>query len=148
MKKILVPIDGSIFSNTAIEKAKELAEAFHSEVVLLNVIEKKPTDYPSYPHKFSDDVVRKASLEQAKLKDQSWEILEHGKQLFSDLGDHVKLVSREGEPTEIIIDYAEKNGFDLVIIGSKGRTGIQAILMGSVARQVSLKLNIPIMIIK
>lgn len=59
------------------------------------------------------------------------------------------LLSKKGKYHKIICDYAEKNDIDLIVIGSKGRTNISAILMGSVAEKlVYYDSQIPILIVK
>ncbi len=146
MKKILVPIDGSDCSFAALKKAKEIAQAFGSQVVLLNVIDKNSADYPSHPYKFSPESLKKAGEEQEERKAISLKILEDGKAALSDLGENVTAICREGDAVDYIVKYSQRYEFDLVIMGSKGMSGLHAI--GSVTRHVALKINKPILIIK
>lgn len=146
MKKILVPIDGSDCSFTALKKAKEIAKAFGSHVVLLNVIDKNSTDYPSHPYRFPSEMFKKAGEEQAARKVISQNILADGKAALSELGENVTTICREGDAADYITKYAERDHFDLVIMGSKGMSGLHAI--GSVTRKVALKISKPILIMK
>jgi len=49
----------------------------------------------------------------------------------------VKTVLREGDPAEGLIDVAEEEGVDLIIVGNRGMTGAKRFLLGSVPNQVS-----------
>jgi len=141
--KILVPVDGSPFSNAAIEKAREIAEAFGSEIILLNAVEASSIDYPSYPYKFSPELIRNFKKEYQEI---SVKILEDARKKLADFGKKVKTESIEGPASEVIVQYAEDNPIDLVIMGSNGMSGMRNI-MGSVTRKVVLNIKKPILII-
>ena len=51
----------------------------------------------------------------------------------------------EGNPGSEIISYAEKNGMDIIVIGSVGRTGLDKFLLGSVAEKVVRNSRIPVL---
>lgn len=140
MKKILVPIDGSKYSDLAIKKAKEFAEVYGSTVVLLHV-----NDFRQ--HMFNYNVgVEEPFIE---LFDQmSSNILESGREKLESLGDRVKTVRLEGSVANKIIEYANSNDFDMVIIGSHGKGAIQNFLMGGVAHKIILHIDKPILIVR
>ncbi len=138
MKKILVPIDGSKHSDLAVKKAKEFAEINGSSVVLLHV-----NDF--HHHMFNYN----AGVEEhfIELFDQmSDNILESGKEKLASLGDRVETIKLEGSVANKIIDYANTNDFDLVIIGSHGKGAIHEFLMGGVAHKIILHVNKPVLI--
>ena len=138
MKKILVPIDGSKHSDLAIKKAKEFADVYGSTVVLLHV-----NDF--HQHMFNYN----AGVEEhfIELFDQMSEnILVSGSEKLSELGDRVETVKLEGSIANKIIDYANANDFDLVIIGSHGKGAIHEFLMGGVAHKIILHVNKPVLI--
>lgn len=138
MKKILVPIDGSKYSDLAMEKAKEIANVFGSSIVLLHV-----NDF--HQHMFNYN----AGVEEHFLEmfDQiSTDILEDGKTKLVDLGDRVEVVKLEGTIANKIIEYANNNDFDLIIIGSHGKGAIHNFLMGGVAHKITLHVNKPVLI--
>ena len=140
MKKILVPIDGSKYSDLAMAKAKQLANAFGSSVVLLHV-----NDF--HQHMFNYNM----ELEEQFLGrfDQiANEILEEGARYFSDFGDRVEIVKLEGNVSSKIIEYANSNDFDLVVMGSHGRGAIQNMLMGGVANKVVHHVKVSVLIVK
>ena len=140
MKRILVPIDGSKHADLAIEKAREFSEVFGSTVVLLHV-----NDF--HQHMFNYN----AGVEQnfIELFDQvSTNILEVGKEKLSSLGGRVETVKLEGSVANIIIEYANKNDFDMVIIGSHGKGAIHDFLMGGVAHKIILHVNKPVLVVR
>jgi nucleotide-binding universal stress UspA family protein len=143
IKKILVPVDGSANADAAIEKAREIAEAFSSEVILLHAADSSSMTYPSYPYKFSPELINTYRKEN---KDISNKILQAAKQKISVLGQKVKTESIEGVPYEVILKYVDENSIDLVIMGSNGMGGVRN-MMGSVTRKVVLSVRKPILII-
>ena len=54
----------------------------------------------------------------------------------------------QGNPSQEILKYAEEMKADLIVIGSRGRTGIEKLLLGSVAEKVVLQSPIPVLLIK
>lgn len=143
-KKILVPIDGTAFSKEATLKAKEIAEKFGSEVVLLHVMETTTEDYPSNPYKFSRELVDKLKFEHKIISDK---ILESAKSDLECLGDKVTGFQKEGLPYTEIVKFAEEIDADLIVIGSSGTRGFLGIL-GSVARKVAINSEKSVLIVK
>ena len=138
MRKILVPIDGSKYSDLAMNKAEELAKVLGSSIVLLHV-----NDF--HQHMFNYNTgVEEHFLE---VFDQiSTDILQDGKTKLAELGDRVEVVKLEGSVANKIIEYVNNNDFDLVIIGSHGKGAIHNFLMGGVAHKITLHVNKSIMI--
>lgn len=142
MKKILVPVDGSLSSKKALEKAKEVAKAFGSQIVLINVLAVFPS---AHPYSLSEGLQLNLLLES---RSNSKRILEEAKEYFKDMEDKVETLLLEGTVAEEIIRYAKDNDIDLVIMGSKGMGGLQNIMIGSVTRKVAIQVNKPILIVK
>jgi nucleotide-binding universal stress UspA family protein len=142
MKKILVPIDGSLNSKAAMEKAKELAKAFNSGIILLNIV----PIYPSaFPYSISEGLQRDLLLE---ARAAGKKILEDAKAVYSDMENRVETVLLEGTPAEEIIAYAHDRDVDLVVMSSKGMGGLQNIMIGSVTRKVAIQVDKPMLIVK
>jgi len=140
MKKILVPIDGSQFSNLAMEKAKEFADVFGSTVTLLYV-----DDSRQYIFNYNPEVERRYN---EMFKKVSKEVIEGGKKRLADLGDRLKFEIKEGNIANTIVDYANENDIDLIIIGPHGKGKIQRFLLGSVANKVATYSNKPVLIVR
>lgn len=143
-KKILVPIDGTEYSKEATLKAKEIAEKFGSEIVLLHVMETTTEDYPSNPYKFSRELIDKLKFEHKHISDK---IIENGKKDLESLGDKVTGFQKEGLPYTEIVEFAEEIEADLIVIGSSGTRGFLGAI-GSVARKVALNSKKSVLIVK
>lgn len=140
MKNILVAIDGSRFSDMAMDKAKELADIYGSTVTILYVDD-------SRQHILN----RTSEIDEqyAEMFDMlSRDILESGKQRLAGLGDRLIVKKLEGNVANTIIDYANENDFDLVIIGPRGKGKVERFLLGSVTIKVTACVNKPVLIVR
>lgn len=144
MKKILVPIDGSQYSTMALEMAADIAEAFKSKVTILYVMETERSNYASNPYTFSPELLKRITTENASLASK---ILEDAQKKLSGLAGGVETKLLSGNPANEIIEYANNNDFDFVIMGSSGMSGIRGVI-GSVARRVTLSINLPTLIVR
>ena len=125
-KKILVGTDGSDTANKAVEHAAELAKAMGSELVVLTAYAPPRSDVGSTFGRA--DAYPGQEIGQAILRDAE-------KHLGTGL--KIKTVVREGDPAEGLIDVAEEEGVDLIVVGNKGMTGTKRFLLGSVPNQIS-----------
>ena len=60
----------------------------------------------------------------------------------------VKEVILDGYPSNEIIDFAENNNIDLIVMGTLGKTGLEKFLMGSVAEKVVRGSKVPVMVVR
>jgi len=63
-------------------------------------------------------------------------------------GINVESVLLEGNPADELIRYAEENGMDIIVMGTLGRTGIDRLLLGSVAGNVVRYSTVPVMVVR
>ncbi|MPW24568.1 hypothetical protein GC105_02015 [Alkalibaculum sp. M08DMB] len=140
MNKILVPIDGSEHAQRALEKCKEMAVAFGSDIVLIN-IKNLLIPYLSYEE-------TRSYMEM--MNKNSEDMLKSAKQLFSDIENKVEIESIEGDIASSIIKFVEENDIDLVIMGSQGLNAgkFQGFLLGSIANKVIHSITTPILIVR
>ncbi len=131
MKKILVPVDFSEFSDRAVDYALFLGKKFCAQVLLLHVIALHTEEPHEEEHMQSyEELIEKKEKRHARKLDDHCKIArDRGIDIDSDL---IRGVS----PAETILDYIIDNKFDLVVIGTHGRTGITQWLFGSVAERV------------
>lgn len=54
----------------------------------------------------------------------------------------------EGDPADEVLRYADEGGFDLIVVGSHGRTGLSRMLMGSVAEEIVRRAECPVLVVK
>ena len=125
-KKILVGTDGSDSATRAVEHAAELAKAMGAELVVLTAYAPARSDVGSTFGRA--DAYPGQEIGQSILRDAE-------KHLGGDL--KIKSVVREGDPAEGLIDVAEEEGVDIIVVGNKGMTGAKRFLLGSVPNQIS-----------
>lgn len=125
--KVLAPTDGSIHSMKAVEMAVTMAEKEGAEVTLLSVAYYAKEDLDEMPLNL-----------QEKMEAHATEALRKAKALFEQKGLPVKAVLETGlVPANNIIEMAEEGGFDKIIMGSRGLSGLEKVLIGSTAAKVT-----------
>jgi nucleotide-binding universal stress UspA family protein len=146
MKTILVPVDGSECSDRAIEQAIELVQFYQGKLVLLNVLDDESffifSDYPSAPINFET-----IEFMRQRMQSAAEEILRRAKDRCAVLGDRVESVSQEGHPVDKIVDYANREEIDLIVMGSHGRRGFRHSNLGSTTHKVAANSTKPLLII-
>jgi nucleotide-binding universal stress UspA family protein len=142
-RKILIPVDGSVLAECTFEHLKTIVTICNpTQVELITVV-------GLAEHILIEGGASKAEL--LKMRDR-YEVkakeylLETGKKLKSQ-GINAKGVIVNGNPAEGIIDYAEKNNFDLVIMSTHGRSGIGRWFLGSVTEKVLRYCKVPVLIV-
>lgn len=147
MKKILIPIDGSDFSKRAMEKGKELAKAFDSEVVLMHVTN---FDFVTYPGVGVFEVGVNIPDIMEELEEQGEKLLQEAKESFGDMKGKVETLLQKGGIAHMITEYCENNDVDMVVMGSEGlsASGIRSLLIGSVTSKVIHHVNVPVLVVK
>lgn len=156
-KIILVPHDGSVMSDKALDKAVEIAKLTKgSQIIIIHVIPEIPTPIFSREIRspetgevitFSEYMI---SLYQ-KIESEMREKLEDKKKKYS-LEDNmlIKTFITIGNPSDKILEYATDKKADLIVIGSIGVTGVSKFFkgLGSVSRNVSEKVSCPVLIVR
>ena len=150
-KKILAPIDGSKPSSNALLKALELAKTHGSEVEILHVMtftEDAPKDPENAanidsPPEWIDSYVSRVKKNDENMLNAA---LEHAKTMVPNAKITIKLLI--GSPGNEIILEAGRGGFDLIVIGSRGLSGIKEVVLGSVSHQVVNESKVPVLVVK
>lgn len=134
-KRILVGVDGSDNSLRAARIAAETAALFRSEITLLYVLQ--PTESAYYTGMPTTDEAEKAKGE---------EKLYRAKAVCEEAGLKPALKVMLGNPAEAILDLAQ-DGYDLVVVGTRGISGLSRFLMGSVSTRVVQFAKVPVMVV-
>ena len=135
IKRILCPIDFSEFNHAANEYASMLAESTGAQIIYMFTF--LPDVYQIPPAFFDADKIEKEHIEQMKefIKPTNPEV-------------EASYVLEFGVAAEQIVNYANENNIDLVVMGTHGRTGLRRALMGSVAEAVVRRAECPVLAIK
>jgi nucleotide-binding universal stress UspA family protein len=146
--RILVPVDGSRTSRKAAEYAFGLATLSHATVVLLTVVDRGSfVGKPAVPASETETKIIEP------LEDYLREVAEVDMGQIEDLGRAkgvtTKKVIRYGRAVEEIVKEAETSNSDLIVMGSHGKTALQAALLGSVTFGViHYDTKIPVLVIR
>jgi nucleotide-binding universal stress UspA family protein len=144
---ILIPVDFSPHSETALVWAAELAETLGNKLVILHVVH-DPGDAPGY---YS---VKGREKQMRRMEDVAADMLEDflHKMLKKHTGlsalKHATTMLVVGLPVNRILESAEKTHARMIVMASQGRTGLAHVMLGSKAEQVVRLAPIPVMIVK
>jgi nucleotide-binding universal stress UspA family protein len=151
ISKILVAIDGSDKSTEASQYAILLAKKNRAKLLALNVINTQPWFYSSTPYGWATPEKMEDVHKRDKEEAQIW--LDRIKEdtTNNDVEIHTKilLVPTTGSSTvNAIVSYAEENDVDPIVVGTRGRTGLRKMLLGSVASGIVTYSHCPVLVIK
>jgi len=137
MKKILVAIDGSVHALKAVEMAAELASEHRiTDVTLINIIPVIPTETGPFPTAALPEDV------------EAWEIFKQPKEILRKVGVNPLLLLEEGDPASGIVEAARTGNFDLVVVGHRGLSPIEAFLLGSVSNRVVTHASCSVLVVR
>ena len=136
-KKILVALDGSKNSFRALTKAIEIAKETGASITSISVIQTFRTEMGIVKTIVGNQVSKncKRFINKARSKCKKNNIL------FVD-------VIQYGQEGKSIVSFAEKNNFDMIVIGSRGRGVIKESFLGSTSNYVVHSTKIPVLIVK
>ncbi|WP_455240955.1 universal stress protein [Methanothermobacter tenebrarum] len=140
-KKILLPTDGSEYANRAAEHAIWIAKESGAEIVALTVME--TSTFIGLP---ADDLIIRIK---EILEEEASNSLNKIKKLVEESGHDIKLTLKtdEGSPADSILNTIEKEGIDLVVMGTSGKHGLDRFLLGSVTEKVVRSAKCPVLVI-
>jgi nucleotide-binding universal stress UspA family protein len=136
--KILVSIDGSDESMDAADRAISMAKEHNAELYALHVI--RPDVDLFGPHETSEHIIEMKNEGEEYLNKVKFKANEKNIQVKTEIVSSMNVSSG-------ILDYAEQNG-DLIVIGTKGRSGFKRLLLGSVASHVVTYAHCPVLVVK
>jgi nucleotide-binding universal stress UspA family protein len=151
-KKILVAFDGSEQSKRAIDYAVDMADSCKGKLIVLTVVPKMtlpvfPDEgFGSVPISTAQDWAEYQDKMKAMYKKSQNDVMKDIKEHFPKLETEAELL--EGRPSSTIVEEAEKNQADLIVMGSRGIGGISGWILGSTSRRVVESCTKPVLIIK
>lgn len=142
-KKIVVPIDGSGWSERAVPHAAEIARDNDAEIILLHVFRPPASEY-------TDTIALAGQSEQLDhLRQQVKQKLMAVRNQLRGEGLDCRVQFIEGAGVaNLICDYINSEDVDLVVMSSHGRTGLARYIFGSVAHKVLQEVKVPVMIVR
>lgn len=147
MKKVLIALDYGLSAQEVADKGHELAKGLNAQTTLIHVIAEE-SYYSSidsapfigfYGYDFFDMV------NSDNLIDSSMKFLEKIKQNLKD--SSIEKIAIQGDFATAILETANNNHFDVIVIGSNSKNWLEKTVMGSVTESVFSKTKIPLLII-
>jgi nucleotide-binding universal stress UspA family protein len=134
VSKILCPIDGSRCADNALDQAVFLAKAFNGSLVVLSVIDYYAETTP-------------LRLEE-KLEEQAKVMLDAAEAKAKKENVACKtILGKFGRPDEAIVKEAKERDIDLIVMGSRGKSGLERLLVGSVTERVIGDAPCPVLVV-
>ncbi|MFQ6055600.1 MAG: universal stress protein [Methanosarcinales archaeon] len=139
-KNILIATDGSEYTKKAIKYGVEIAKLSESKIYAIYVV----------------DTTAFASISMDAALENMYELLhqegdaatKYIEELAIDAGVAVERFILDGNPAEEIVNFANNNSIDLIVMGTMGKSGLDRFLLGSVAEKVTRTSSIPVMVVQ
>jgi nucleotide-binding universal stress UspA family protein len=143
-QSIVVGTDGSQTAGEAVRKAIELAKSLGASIELVSAYE------PVSNQRLREDArhVPEDMQWMVNPREEVDATLREAAERAQDEGLTVKTYAREGDPADAILDVAEEQRADLIVVGNKGMTGAKRFLLGSVPNKVSHHAPCSVLIIR
>ncbi|MFC4541796.1 universal stress protein [Halosolutus amylolyticus] len=133
---LLIATDDSDGSRRATEHAIALADQLGARLHVLSVSEEGPHSTEKKDKLRSDP------------ESEAHRAVEHAAEMASERGVEATTDVRQGVPQEQIVDFAETNGVDMIVVGTVGRSGLDHLVVGSVAEEVVREATMPVVTVR
>jgi nucleotide-binding universal stress UspA family protein len=143
-KRILIALDGSEFSERALEPAYQIAVQCKAEVMLLRVL---TLDLVAVVGGLDPQYNELRALHEKHDRDAAEAYLQGLETAWKDCGAPTRTRVIAGAAPEMILQVAEDAGIDLIVMSTHGRTGLRRLLYGSVAEAVLRGTRWPVLLI-
>jgi nucleotide-binding universal stress UspA family protein len=131
-ESILVGTDGSDAAGVAVSRAVAMAAALDARLQIVSAYEPVPE------RRLRIGLVQVPTDVQVNMRDEVLALLEEARQTAQAAGvTKVETFARLGDAADAILDVAEEQSSDLIVVGNKGMTGATRFLLGSVPNRVS-----------
>ena len=154
-RSIVVGTDGSGPADAAVRQATDLAKRDGARLHLVTAyhhpqIVQETTIWSNDPKGMLDTgrTEPRSRTETVDLREVAESVLKRAARVALSKGVDVETHAREGQPADVIIEVANQKQADLIVVGSRGLTGIQRYLMGSVSSKVSEHAPCSVMIVR
>ncbi|SNR69074.1 universal stress protein [Halorubrum vacuolatum] len=142
---VLIPTDGTDPANKAAHKGIDLAAAHGSRVHVISVVE------PMSLGRFTAGA-KPASAEQGEVVEElraaAKAAIDSVTDMCKERGIEAVGTLRYGKPEEVILEYAEDEGIDAIVMGTHGRDGTKRLIVGSVTEKVVRRSSVPVVTVR
>lgn len=161
---ILYPTDGSSGAEAALAHVRDLAHTYDATVHVLNAVDTTHIGFGMVGHPSEEDspgMVGHPSEEdspgmsgsQSDPNGTRSKLEREGERIVTEVADRLADVEtvravQAGNPHQVILEYAESNDIDIVLMGTHGRSGIDRQLLGSVTEKVIRMSDIPVVVVR
>ena len=128
LRSIVIGTDGSPSAEAAVRRGAEVARGSGARVHLVIA-------YPDIPS-YREPIRSSAKTEAIDLHEVAEAVLARAARELEAEGVEVETDAREGDPADVIIQAAEELGAELIVVGSRGLTGLERFLLGSVSSKL------------
>lgn len=135
--RVLVPLTDSSHAWPGLEYALELYP--EADITVVNVVDPAGAGYGE--HSSSEE------NKQVTAESQAEELFTAAISLANESGTDLTTTLIEGRPAEAIVEHAENHSFDAIVMGSRGRSGVSRVLLGSVAGTVVENSSVPVTVV-
>ena len=151
-KKIMVPLDGSELAECVLPHVKSFVTGCQvGAIILTRVIEAAPISYR--------DAYEKDELDLTKVEEQTKKIEakrkssaeKYLKEMATRIGQEGIVLQTEvivGKVADILVDFAESNDIDLILIATHGRSGVSRWVRGSIADRILRASSVPVLMVR
>ncbi|ELY87558.1 UspA domain-containing protein [Natrialba hulunbeirensis JCM 10989] len=129
---VLIPTDGSDGTRRSIAHGLTIAEQFDARVHALSVVPEGPL----------------GTLESEEATPTAHHAVDHVAAKAAHAGIEATTSVENGVPHEVILEYADEHGIDMIVMGTQGRTGLDRVLVGSVTERVVRMAEMPIVTVR
>lgn len=146
-RTILVPIDGSPLSRSALRHA--LANFPDASITVLHVVDLFEPGYGAYPDfETSYEPLMGSEEWYERAEEVSDQLFEDARDIADEYDREVRTESEIGDPKRVIVEYAEEEDVDHIVLGGHGRTDEERPVFGSIAETVARRAPVPVTLIR
>ena len=136
--KILVCTDGSEHSQKALQVAADIAKGSpDKKIAIIYVYDNRHDTYLHYGSpKIAPGQIEKYQEATEEDKKERKKILRKARKFLQEKNIKARTIYQEGHPSHTIVKVAQEEGFDMIVIGSEGLSGLKKLFLGSVSNAV------------
>jgi len=140
--KILLCTDGSKYSQKALEEASEIVKGCNVNEVAIIHVHERYEPLPTLPNESIKWIMQKHKKEGEKILSEALKFIK-GKNIKA------RKILKEGHPADTIVNIAQKEGFDMIVVGSRGLGGLKKLFLGSVSNAIIQEaVNCSVLVVK